>query len=67
VPSLTDTCPVGVPLPGELALTLTSTVKGWPTTGVTVVLVMSVVVASSPTVTGVALEVFEEASFRSPL
>jgi hypothetical protein len=61
------TLPVGVPFPGEFAVTLTATLMGWPTTGLDVVLVIVVVVAASPTVTGVGLpEVSEVASFESP-
>jgi hypothetical protein len=32
VPSLTVTLPVGVPVPGSTAPTLTATVYAWPTT-----------------------------------
>jgi hypothetical protein len=31
-PSLTVTLPVGVPLPGEFAVTVKATAYGWPTT-----------------------------------
>src|SRR5882762_8776621 len=51
VPSLTVTVPVGVPLPGALAVTVNVKLAAWPTTdGFGVWLVMVVVVAVGLTV-----------------
>ena len=60
-PSLTVTVPVGVPPPGGLAATLTFTEIGSPATNVDAMLVIAVVVASCPTVTGTPAAVTEGA------
>jgi hypothetical protein len=58
---VTVTLPVGSPLPGELAATVTFTTMGSPTTGIAgVVPVIEVVVESCPTVTPTPLEFDEE-------
>jgi len=68
VPSETVTEPEGAATPGPVdsPATCTSTVIGWPTTGLGVIPVMVVALEASPTVTPVALEVSEESKFPSP-
>ena len=65
-PTRNVTLPVGVPLPGESGLTVTSKVMGSPTTGLGVGLAMPVVVLSSLTVTPRPDEVTEASKFGSP-